>query len=422
LVKTKKGFAFKSGWYSGSGRRIVKVGDFTADSVDTSNLVCIPEVIASGLLQYELNAGDVVIQTVGSWPSNPASVVGKCVRIPKDIDGALLNQNAVRLSPTQQLDSVFLYYLLRSDVFKNYIIGTAQGAASQAAITLEAIRAYTFGLPPFSAQLRIASILSTYDDLIENNTRRIAILEEMARRIFEEWFVHFRAPGCEGLPMVDSALGPVPATWAVSQITDLVKFQRGRSYRSDELVEVGGCPFVGLKCLEREGGFRPDGMKRIEAACKPEHEVRAADLLMALTDMTQKRLIVGSARITDLQGEVGVFSMDLAKVVPHSSAEQGFVYSLLRWSDYSDRVKEFANGANVLHLSLEAASSQLVLVPPTDLRTEFSSMIEPSLALTRYLEMQKRNLRAQRDHLLPKLISGEIDLSTSSVQIPEAAE
>ncbi len=235
LVKTKKGFAFKSGWYSGSGRRIVKVSDFTADSVDTSNLVCIPEVIASGLLQYELNAGDVVIQTVGSWPSNPASVVGKCVRIPKDIDGALLNQNAVRLSPTQQLDSVFLYYLLRSDVFKNYIIGTAQGAASQAAITLEAIRAYTFGLPPFSAQLRIASILSTYDDLIENNTRRIAILEEMARRIFEEWFVHFRAPGCEGLPMVDSALGPVPATWAVSQITDLVKFQRGRSYRSDEL-------------------------------------------------------------------------------------------------------------------------------------------------------------------------------------------
>jgi type I restriction enzyme S subunit len=123
-----------------------------------------------------------------------------------------------------------------------------------------------------------------------------------------------------------------------------------------------------------------------------------------------------------MQGEIGVFSMDLAKIIPHSDAERGFVYSLLRWSDYSDRVKEFANGANVLHLSLEAASSQSVVLPPVHLREKFSSVIESTLALAQTLEMQNRNLRAQRDLLLPKLISGEIDVSAMPAPMKEAAE
>ncbi len=81
--------------------------------------------------------------------------------------------------------------------------------------------------PPRPLQDRIASMLSAYDDLIENNTRRIAILEEMARRIFEEWFVHFRAPGCEGLPMVDSAIGPIPQGWEVAQLGEIARVQWG---------------------------------------------------------------------------------------------------------------------------------------------------------------------------------------------------
>jgi type I restriction enzyme S subunit len=147
LVETQKGFAFKSGWYCNKGRPIVKVSDFTQNSVDPFNLVCISEIIAADYLKYELDTDDVVVQTVGSWPSNPASVVGKCVRVPSSIAGALLNQNAVKLSPRDGLDRRFLFYLLRSNDFKTYIIGTAQGAASQAAITLEAIRGYAFERP-----------------------------------------------------------------------------------------------------------------------------------------------------------------------------------------------------------------------------------------------------------------------------------
>ena len=207
-IRTQKGYAFKSGWYCEEGRPIVKVSDFTDGSIDSSGLVRIPEGVADDYLKYELRPGDVVIQTVGSWPSNPKSVVGRAVRVPGDVAGALLNQNAVKVEPTEDLDKGFLYYLLRSEQFKHYIVGTAQGAASQAAITLDSIRSFAFALPRLETQKRVAETLSAYDDLIENNARRIKILEEMAQSLYREWFVHFRFPGHEKVKLVQSPLGP----------------------------------------------------------------------------------------------------------------------------------------------------------------------------------------------------------------------
>ncbi len=92
---------------------------------------------------------------------------------------------------------------------------------------------------PWNSKTASLRSSSAYDDLIENNTRRIAILEEMARRIFEEWFVHFRAPGCEGLPMVESAIGPIPQGWEVKQLGEIARAQVGR--HNDERQTVGVC-------------------------------------------------------------------------------------------------------------------------------------------------------------------------------------
>jgi type I restriction enzyme S subunit len=164
LIDTQKGFAFKSTWYCDTGRPIVKVSDFTQNSVDASSLTKVPDEIAEKYLRYELRERDVVIQTVGSWPTNPASVVGKCIRVPRTAHKALLNQNSVRLSPGNEVEKRYLYYCLRSSQFSNYIVGTAQGAASQAAITLDAIRTYALSLPPLPTQRKIAAILSAYDD------------------------------------------------------------------------------------------------------------------------------------------------------------------------------------------------------------------------------------------------------------------
>jgi type I restriction enzyme S subunit len=143
-VTTKKGFAFKSSWYTEAGHAIVKVSDFTVDSVCCDSLTRISLEIASKYLPYAIATGDLVVQTVGSWPNNPQSVVGKAIRVPAAANRALLNQNAVRLDPIEIANRRFLFYLLRNKHFKSYIVNTAQGAASQAAITLDSLREYEF--------------------------------------------------------------------------------------------------------------------------------------------------------------------------------------------------------------------------------------------------------------------------------------
>lgn len=140
---------------------------------------------------------------------------------------------AYRADPGK-LDNRFLLYAMLGDDMQGQIRSMGSGA------TVEHMRVpdcekLTLRLPPLCEQLHIASILSAYDDLIENNTRRIAILEEMARRIYEEWFVRFRFPGFEAVPMVESELGLVPQGWRAALLGDVAAYiNRGLAPKYDE--------------------------------------------------------------------------------------------------------------------------------------------------------------------------------------------
>jgi type I restriction enzyme S subunit len=218
FVTHKKGFAFKSQWFVNQGIPVVKVTDFTASSIDVNNLDYVEENIALDKTEYQLKTGDSVIQTVGSWPNNPASVVGKVVKVPVELNGALLNQNAVILRSKKGLDKSFLFYLLQSEGFKGFIINMAQGASNQASITLDSIFRFPFNRPPLALQRNIATIISSYDDLIATNNKRIATLEQLAQQIYKEWFVRMRFPGWENTPLHHG----IPDEWEEVQFSELV--------------------------------------------------------------------------------------------------------------------------------------------------------------------------------------------------------
>ncbi len=419
-IRTQKGFAFKSEWYTDIGIPIIKVSDFTEDSVDDSNLTCIPNGIAEGFYKHILKKGDVVIQTVGSWPSNPKSVVGKVIKIPNKVTGALLNQNAVRLDPFGGLDRQFMYYLLRSDSFKRYIVGCAQGAASQASITLEDIRRFQFQQPPLPTQRKISAILSAYDDLIENNTRRIKILEEMAQAIYREWFVHFRFPGHEGGKMVETELGLVPEGWEVKKLGEISTFFRGKSYRSPELAKEGGYPFLNLKCIDRDGGFRRNGLKRFIGDWKLEQSATPGDIIIALTDMTQERRIVArAARVPNIGEEPFVMSMDIIKIMPKYGINRAYLYAMLRYSSFPNVVKQHANGVNVLHLNPDRIRDFNLHVPLKGLQNQFGEIAEAIFTQGDLLAQKNDILVQSRDLLLPKLVSGEIDVGELEIQLEQ---
>ncbi len=306
-------------------------------------------------------------------------------------------------------DSQFVKYCI--DTLKQGMQNASHGT-TQDNLSVDKLLTFDFVVPPVAEQRRIASILSAYDDLIENNTRRIAILEEMARRIYEEWFVRFRFPGHEGVRMIESELGLVPEGWSGGNVVDVAVVHRGRSYKGSELAESGGRPFVNLKCMDRDGGFRASGLKRYTGEFKDSQRVRPGDMVMGITDMTQERRIVARVgRVSGLDADFGVFSMDLVRIASRGEYAEPYLYAMFRWSGFADQVKQHANGANVLHLLPARIEEFAFARPKPELAAKFADLFAPMLSLCDKLEQKNANLRTTRDLLLPKLISGELDVS-----------
>ncbi|WP_049765297.1 restriction endonuclease subunit S [Alkaliphilus metalliredigens] len=185
----QKGFAFKSKDFIDKGTKLVKVSNLTDDSVNANECVNIDEGQAQNYNKYSLVKDDIIITTVGSWPTNPTSVVGKVVKVPDELNNSLLNQNAVRLRGNEKVVQNYLYYLLKSNDFKEYIIGTAQGSANQASITQKDIKSFKYEIPNKPLQKSIAHILTTLDEKIEVNNQINKNLETMVQAIFKQWFV-----------------------------------------------------------------------------------------------------------------------------------------------------------------------------------------------------------------------------------------
>jgi len=300
-----------------------------------------------------------------------------------------------------------VFYVLSDIDFSAYNSGSAQPSLNRNYLTAIPVP----DIPP-SQQAIIAGILSALDDLIDNNRRRIKLLEQMAQAIYREWFVRFRYPGHEDATFVDSPLGPVPEGWEVRRLHEVATLVRGRSYRKHELVDTGGVPFVNLKCMMRGGGFRRDGLKRYEGAHNPDQRVSEGDIVLGVTDLTQGREILARATLVPRLGEeFGVISLDIARIVPVDPGDRLAVFFALRGTDFPDRVKEFANGSTVLHLSPEHVSGGLILWPIESIRRHFVRMVEPMVAQVDDLNDAADQLTAVRDLLLPKLVTGQIDVS-----------
>lgn len=234
-------------------------------------------------------------------------------------------------------------------------------------------------------------------------------METIARALYREWFVLFRFPGHDKLRRVASPLGEIPKGWEVKKLGDTSETFRGRSYRSVDLADEGCLPFLNLKCLDRDGGFRRTGLKRYIGEYKDSHVAKKGDIVVAVTDMTQERRIIAhSALVPSLGSEYGVCSMDLVRIEPKRPMPKMFLYCLLRYSTFADEVKQHANGVNVLHLSPERITDFQFPLPPQQLMTLFADFAAASLEQIDTLENQIENLRQTRDLLLLRLLSGQV--------------
>ena len=281
------------------------------------------------------------------------------------------------------LDSKYFNYWLTAPDGRAELKKCTIGS-SQSAYTIILLKGMEIEMPSLAEQRRIASILSAYDDLIENNTRRIAILEEMARRIYEEWFVRFRFPGHEGVRMVESELGLVPEGWRVKEVKDVVlRLPAGTVYKEANVLPEGRVPVVDQSISELLGFHNG----------QPAHRASAETPVVIFGDHTCK-----------MQLMVTPFSLG-PNTVAFASKELPvhYVFAVVRGLVTTHEYKRHWTDL----------MKKKVVVGASSVATAFADAVRPMAELTEALRRKNRNLRTTRDLLLPKLISGELDVSAA---------
>jgi len=412
VAEFTNGGAWNSNEYTDSGISIVQVTNISNNTIVLDQCkFLLPE----SLMKYKkhmLFEGDLVIATVGSHPTQPNSVVGRVAIIPKFVQGSLLNQNAVRLSPkSKELDKKYLGHLGKSPFFRNYIIAHARGSANQVRMSIGLLKEMDIHLPPFFIQKKIASILSNYDDLIENNTRRIEILEEMAKLVYEEWFVKFRFPGHENVRMVPSELGEIPEGWEVKKLPDLCNKVIDGTHDSPKPSENGYFLVTGKHIVNSFIDFTEcyrisseEHFKVIQRS-KPEK----GDIIFSNIGT------LGSIAIVDQDFEFSIKNVALFK--PLEDFYSNYLYLHFSSPETYDQMMRKASGTSQKFFSLNFLRNLEIINPPKKLLHEFDKIIKPMIEERSLLYKKNQNLRKTRDLLLPKLISGEIDVSDMDIRV-----
>ncbi len=261
-------------------------------------------------------------------------------------------------------------------------------------------------VPPLPVQRRIAGILSVYDELVENNQRRIKILEEMARSFYREWFVHFRFPGHDKVKMAPSPLGTIPECWEVRPLLELCsRMESGGTPKRTNAEYWEGGEIDWYKTGELWDGFLFDSQEKITVRGQRESNARLFEpgtILMA---------IYGSptvGRMGILTSQASCNQAALGMVANKEKISQTFLYFILL--SLRDHFNGLAQGAAQQNISKEKVSGALAVVPPRDLLAVFDRTAEPIFAQLQTLQRQIQNLHRTRDLLLPRLLSGQIPL------------
>jgi type I restriction enzyme S subunit len=305
----------------------------------------------------------------------------------------------LHLSNFRGVETLFLYYWLKCQV--EYFTSSAYGAAIQN-INTAIMRESTIDLPPLASQHRIASILSAYDDLIENNTRRIAILEEIARRIYEEWFVRFRFPGHEDVRMVESELGLVPVGWMVATLGQLAEVNARSVRRGAEPTEI---QYVDISSVSTGSIDNKEPMLFSDAPGRARRIVRDGDVIWACVRPNRKSYALVLSPERNL-----IVSTGFAVLSP-IAAPWSFLYHCVTTDDFVSYLVNHAKGAAYPAVGAEDFENAKILRPTNDVVLAFDRVAEPMMRLVAGLHAKNSNLRTTRDLLLPKLISGELDIS-----------
>ena len=355
--------------------------------------VFVSEAKAQEYRPQHTHGGDLVFTCWGT--------IGQVGLVPEDgpYPEYIISNKQLKLRVNRSVaDPLFCFYYFASPRYVEYIRNRGIGGAVPG-INLGILKSLPIALPPVEVQRRIADILSPYDDLIENNRRRMALLEEAAWQLYREWFVRLRFPGHEHTRITHG----IPEGWerkALAELSECIDYGYTASAEQEE---------VGPKFL-RIMDIVPTFIDWASVPhCQIEDERTAkfrlceGDIVIARTGAT-----VGYAKRLHKRHPDAVFASYLVRLRLKSEADSLIVGVFVESQDYKNYVQSRIGGAAQPNANAKVLAAAEILVPPPALKEVFRNFVEPMVDQRELLQIQNQKLRAARDLLLPRLMSGEI--------------
>ncbi|MCX6318706.1 MAG: restriction endonuclease subunit S [Bacteroidetes bacterium] len=381
-----------------TGVKFVRITDIVPDFIDW-NKVPYCEISEKDFKKYKLNEGDIVAARTGA-------TVGFAKQIRKGAPDAVFASYLVKLIPSEKVDKHFLGVLIESNVYREFIQiiagGSAQPNANANDLTL-----FKFFLPPVPIQKRIASILSAYDDLVEVNNRRIKLLEETARELYKEWFVRMRFPGYKQAKFVKG----VPEGWEVKSVSEIAEVTSSkRIFLSDYVAE--GVPFyrgkeISIKSNNEEvSDLLYISKKKYEGIKKRFGVPIAGDILITAVGTIGNIYLVNEAD-GDFYFKDGNLIW-LRKFNKHELSLYFYYHSISEV--FTNSLNSITIGSSQEALTIASLKKILLLLPTEDLIDRFYQVAKPIKTQIEILQQQNTQLRQIRDRLLPRLISGKLEV------------
>jgi type I restriction enzyme, S subunit len=397
------GFAFKSNRFTDNPADValVKGENVRQGFVDWSASKYWPATDADSSEKFELRAGDVVLAMDRPWVTAGL----KWAYIKKHDSKALLVQRVSRLRAKNGLNQTYLRCLISSRYFSDYIQPIVTGV-NVPHISGKQIGGFEAPLPAPQIQQKIAAIISAYDEMIENNKRRIVLLEKLAEEIYREWFVRLRFPGHEKVKLVKG----VPHGWRVVELSELAAVNPSSISRRDKPDSI---LYVDISSVSPNRINEVTPYASADAPGRARRRVKHGDVIWSSVRPANRAYCL----IYDPPENL-IVSTGFAVIRPNAAAPFTFVFFAVTSNSFVDQMTTVAKGAAYPATSFDDFEKAKVLVPTDDLLKSFHQKAEPLFRHKHLLQRQSERLKQIRDILLPRLISGKLSVENLDIQLP----
>lgn len=388
--------------------KYIRARDIKNGKIDGSDLGYISEEIHKKIARYIVNTNDIIITIAGT--------IGEVALVSKKFDGVNLTENAVRLTEfSKDVCPEFLAYILKSPERKEYMEQVAGGSA-QPKLGIYKIEAIKVDLPDIQIQHKIADILSAYDDLIENNQKQIKLLEEAAQRLYKEWFVDLRFPGHENTKIVDG----VPERWSKNPIQDFISYEIGGGWGEELQNEKSMIPAYVIRGTDIKGlvnGQLQSVPYRYHTAGSLEtRKLLDGDIVFEVSGGSKTEGVARTVRIIDLMlktWENSVICASFCKRIKPIPSFSQYLYDSFRWMRLNGKTQEYdkkSASSIVNYRWKDFLAQEKILKPDEETISRYNNIAGTIYTKIIVCSCQIEQAKIKRDLLLPKLMSGELEV------------